>query len=208
MLFYFCVFSKHSIMNILSKTKTMIGKIFTNKRKTEEFKGSVSQEKAEIPIDPLMPVKEYAVSGGDTSFLYESGEVLEIANRLLLHMENAKPYLNPKLKLDDMAEILNTNRSYLSRTVNGYMRLNFSQLCNYFRVREACVVYLRNPGLSKKEWIKRSGFSSLSSFAGNFSKYTGMSPARWQKDVLQRIKNKELLTADDYIKSFRCTLYR
>lgn len=194
-------------MNIIEKTKKMIGKIFTKKSKNAEL-SRLSQDTPDLSIDPSLPVKEYSFKDVEPSFLYESGEVLEIAERLLQHLERAKPFLNPKLKLGDLAEDLNTNRNYLSRTINGYLRINFSQLCNYFRVREACMVFLRNPDIGNKDWMRLSGFSSVSSFAGCFSNYTGLSPAKWQREVLQRIKNKEYLSADDYIKDFKTTLYR
>ena len=162
-------------MNIIAKTKKMIGKIFTKKSKNAEL-SRAPQDTPDLSIDPSLPVKEYS--------------------------------FNPKLKLGDLAEDLNTNRNYLSRTINGYLRINFSQLCNYFRVREACMVFLRNPDIGNKDWMRLSGFSSVSSFAGCFSNYTGLSPAKWQREVLQRIKNKEYLSADDYIKDFKTTLYR
>lgn len=186
----------------------MIGKLFIRKRNNEDYEEQRSPQIADASIDPALPVRDYVLKGSEPSFLYESGEVLEIAERLLQHLEDYKPFLNPKLKLGDLAESLSTNRNYLSRTINGYLRINFSQMCNYFRVREACKVFLRNPDIDNKEWMRLSGFSSVSSFAGSFSNYTGLSPAKWQKEVLQRIKNKEYLSADDYIKDFRCTLYR
>ncbi|MBQ1748024.1 MAG: helix-turn-helix domain-containing protein [Bacteroidales bacterium] len=151
-------------------------------------------------------VAGYKLNNPASSFLYEGNEVVEIADKLLELYEFDKPYLKAGFKLSELVNILGTNRNYLSRTINNYLRINFNQLNNYYRVREACLVFLDNTDITFKDWMERAGFCSSSSFSGCFSYYVGISPVRWRKEVLQRMKRGEKVSADDYIKDFRYRL--
>ena len=191
-LLYFCVFLKHKKMNLLTHTKTLFSKLFLKK--------NVHKQQSH----PL--VAGYKLNNPASSFLYEGNEVVEIADKLLELYEFDKPYLKAGFKLSELVNILGTNRNYLSRTINNYLRINFNQLNNYYRVREACLVFLDNTDITFKDWMEKAGFCSSSSFSGCFSYYVGISPVRWRKEVLQRMKRGEKVSADDYIKDFRYRL--
>ncbi|MBR6465245.1 MAG: helix-turn-helix domain-containing protein [Bacteroidales bacterium] len=144
--------------------------------------------------------KTYQPHTEDTSLLYESNELYYIANQAVHVMEVKKLFLNPQLRIADLSKAVGTNRNYLSKAINDCFMLNFSQLCNYFRVKEACVLYLSQPGISRREWVDRSGFKSFSSFSNAFGNFTKRSPVKWQREVRQRLKNKETISVYDYIK--------
>lgn len=144
--------------------------------------------------------KNYQVREESTSMLYESNELYYIANQAVHVMEVRKPYLNPQLRIADLSKAVGTNRNYLSKAINDCFMLNFNQLCNYFRVKEACQLYLSQPGISRREWVDRSGFKSFSSFSNAFGNFTQRSPVKWQREIRQRLKNKETISVYDYIK--------
>ena len=144
--------------------------------------------------------KNYQVRAESTSMLYESNELYYIANQAVHVMEVRKPYLNPQLRIADLSKAVGTNRTYLSKAINDCFMLNFNQLCNYFRVKEACQLYLSQPGISRREWVDRSGFKSFSSFSNAFGNFTQRSPVKWQREIRQRLKNKETISVYDYIK--------
>ena len=144
--------------------------------------------------------KNYQVKADDNSLLYESNELYYIANQAVHVMEVRKFYLNPQLRIADLSKAVGTNRNYLSKAINDCFMLNFSQFCNYFRVKEACQIYLSQPGISRNEWVDRSGFKSFSSFSGAFGNFTQRSPVKWQREVRQRLKNKETISVYDYLK--------
>ena len=144
--------------------------------------------------------KNYQVRAESTSMLYESNELYYIANQAVHVMEVRKPYLNPQLRIADLSKAVGTNRNYLSKAINDCFMLNFNQLCNYFRVKEACQLYLSQPGISRREWMDRSGFKSFSSFSNAFGNFTQRSPVKWQREIRQRLKNKETISVYDYIK--------
>lgn len=144
--------------------------------------------------------KNYQPHTEDTSLLYESNELYYIANQAVHVMEVKKLYLNPQFRIADLSKAVGTNRNYLSKAINDCFMLNFNQLCNYFRVKEACLIYLSQPGISRREWMDRCGFKSFSSFSNAFGNFTQRSPVKWQREVRHRLKNKETISVYDYIK--------
>ena len=52
------------------------------------------------------------------------------------YLRDCKPYLDPKLRITDMAEELKTNRTYLSGFINREYGMNFSRLINRLRLQE------------------------------------------------------------------------
>lgn len=124
--------------------------------------------------------------------------------RILDYFEQSKPYINPNFKITDIAKTLATNRSYVSRSINGAFSMNFSQLCNYFRVVYACQLYLASLADGVEEdFIKlrqKVGFKSYSSFLCAFNMHTGLSPAKWGRIVKERVENKQKISVFDYMK--------
>lgn len=52
------------------------------------------------------------------------------------YLSSHRPFLNPCLKISDIAEDLNTNRTYLSSFINSEYNINFSRLINKYRHNE------------------------------------------------------------------------
>lgn len=82
------------------------------------------------------------------------------------YLREKKPYLNPRLRITDLAAGLKTNRNYLSAFINGEYGMNFSRLINRYRLAE--LDKLRNSprynGKSNMELVLRAGF-------GNYRNY-------------------------------------
>ncbi|RNC84873.1 MAG: AraC family transcriptional regulator [Winogradskyella sp.] len=98
---------------------------------------------------------------------------------------NKQLYLNPDLKLIDIADILNISRGYLSQLISKESDLNFNDYINSLRVNAA------KDMLSNKDYDNytivaiglESGFKSKSSFFTAFKKFTGTSPSNFKKEV-------------------------
>lgn len=56
--------------------------------------------------------------------------------RLERYIRSKKPYLNPKLRITDMAADLQSNRTYLSNFINAEYGMNFSRWINRMRLKE------------------------------------------------------------------------
>ena len=102
---------------------------------------------------------------------------------LVALMDKSKLYLNPNLKLSDVALEMNISNHELSRAVNENYGQNFMDFLNKYRVREAQNI-LRDP---LKQHLKMlavaldSGFSNKVSFYKNFKKFAGCLPTEYRK---------------------------
>ena len=121
-----------------------------------------------------------------------------VINRLILYFESEKPYLDSDLKLADVSRRIYTNKTYVSRALNHGMSKNFNQFVNYYRVREACGIFILDPMNSIAELCDKSGFKNLSSFSTAFNLHIGYTPAEWCKEVKRKINNGEHVSVQDY----------
>ena len=148
-------------------------------------------------------VKPYEIPSENPQYLNETVDMGYIAAKVLKLMESRRLYMNPKLKEEELIKAVGTNRNYLSVAINNCFMLSFPNLCNYFRVREACAVYLSNPRITTESWMKKSGFSSKSSMSTAFVSFTEYTPSKWKKDVQLRMKRKETVSVSDYVKELK-----
>ena len=77
-----------------------------------------------------------------------------------------RPYLNPKLRITDMAADLHTNRSYLSAFINREYQMNFSRYINLCRLQELDSLRTSHHGstYTNLEMILLAGFSDYRSY--------------------------------------------
>ena len=100
-------------------------------------------------------------------------------------MELQKPYLNPKLRLEDLAEIM----SLSPRRLSGYLRWSdppgFNALINAYRVREARrLLESADTSHLKLEAIgQMAGFSSRQYFYKVFEQNTGLTQGFYRKKM-------------------------
>jgi AraC-like DNA-binding protein len=94
-------------------------------------------------------------------------------------MTEEKLFLNPKLRLDDIAERLHTNKTYVSRMVNQSYEMGFSELINIMRIDFAEQYITKNSKAKQAEIAEACGFISASAFNSIFKKVTGMTPKAW-----------------------------
>lgn len=102
----------------------------------------------------------------------------EVIEELARHMEEKKPYLDPEIRISDLADALNQPKHELSRLINLGFGRNFFDFINGYRVRE--FIRARNEAASRHlntlELAYASGFNSKTAFNRAFLKETGQSP--------------------------------
>ena len=89
-------------------------------------------------------VKEIIKGNLRTSVIDKAEEDKKMNNlyrRVLMYMNEQRPYLNPSFRMEDMAEELYSNKLYLSRTINLLSGRNFRQFINYHRVQYAISLF-------------------------------------------------------------------
>lgn len=88
-------------------------------------------------------------------------------------------FLMPRLSLNDVAERLHSNKTYVSKMVNNTYNLGFPELINTLRVDYAEQYILNHRHARQDEIATACGFLSASSFNNTFKKITGMTPKMW-----------------------------
>ena len=121
-----------------------------------------------------------------TEMLYKS-----LYDRVLEYFTEYKPYLNPNLSINDVVEVVFSNKLYISRAISQYTGRNFCQFVNYYRVAYAVELYRSNSNLKVSDLATRSGFNSVVSFGMAFRLYMGEKPGDWcrrEKYRLEKLK--------------------
>lgn len=116
----------------------------------------------------------------------------ELLDELLRYMEEGKPYLNPKLSISDLASKLRCTEAELSQFLNNYMKVNFANFINIYRINEI-KLWLNKENLSKytlKTLSEQCGFNSKTTFYRVFKDVTGMTPSEYCKSLNLKIAEK------------------
>ncbi len=106
----------------------------------------------------------------------KDSELMEDICRL---MDEEQLFLNPNLKIQDLAKGLNTNTRYISEAVNTYRRCSFNVFVNRYRIAYAQRLMNENPEMKIATHYMEVGFSSERSFFRTFRQMTGMTPNEW-----------------------------
>ncbi len=95
-------------------------------------------------------------------------------------MESEHIYLQPNLKLEDLARRLNTNRAYIYNVINVENGVSFSEFINRRRIEHAAQQIQQNPKALLSDVATMSGFASPSAFYRNFKQFMGCTPSEYQ----------------------------
>lgn len=110
----------------------------------------------------------------------QQGKMADLQQKLTDAVSRNKLYLQPDLKITDVANLLHTNRTYVSRVLKEQIGTTFADFINHQRIDHACQLMEQQPQLPTAEVASQSGFSSQSSFYRNFKLYKGCSPKDYQ----------------------------
>ncbi len=121
-------------------------------------------------------------SGYKNSGLKEN-EALKKYNLLLILMKDKKPFLQPKLTLNMLAELLETSPNHLSQIINQYEQQNFNDFVNKYRIDEFIDKASNNKNYSFLANALDSGFNSKSTFNNVFKKMKGITPSQFMSKL-------------------------
>ena len=80
-------------------------------------------------------------------------------------------FLQPDLKITDLARMLGTNRTYLSGYINQNLNLSFSDFINMKRIEYADEFISSHPDASRIQIASNCGYFSVQSFLNNYNKF-------------------------------------
>lgn len=130
---------------------------------------------------------EVTAAGAKTDAVYR-----DIYERVLLHFEMQKPFLDNNLTINDVVSVVYSNKVYISKAISHYTGRNFRQFVNYYRVMYSMELFRRQPDMRVAELAGLSGFNSLVSYASAFRLFMNETPSEWcRKERTKIIKMKK-----------------
>ncbi len=103
----------------------------------------------------------------------------ELMSRIIQLMETQQLYLNPELKVTDVADALGVHRNVVSAYINAQQGCTFNQFVNNYRLQHTKEL-LRQPFDIKMATVAmESGFANERTFFRVFKAETGMTPKEW-----------------------------
>ena len=115
----------------------------------------------------------------------KEAEAERLSKELKSLMESEKPYLEPRLTLNELSQKLDILPNHLSQLINEKEEMNFYQFINHYRVEEfkERVGKPEAKNLSLLGLAMDCGFNSKSSFNSVFKSNTGMTPSQYVKSL-------------------------
>ncbi len=122
------------------------------------------------------------------SIKYKNGELpytiqQRYITKLKDYMNTQKPYLNPELSLNSLADEISISPKHLSQIINDSLQQNFYHFINSYRIEE-CKKLLSDEVNNKDTILSiafKAGFNSKNTFNTAFKINTGMTPTEFQK---------------------------
>lgn len=132
-------------------------------------------------------IKEKAEKEAEYRSLIRAELADELYDRILTIIVAQKKYRDPDYSAKQLAKDLDTNPRYLSAVINSRFGMNYSNLVNEFRVRDAAHMLVDKRFLDKtmEEIGLMSGFANRQSFYAAFFKEKGEAPHQYKKRHLQ-----------------------
>lgn len=115
-------------------------------------------------------IAEARQSQANEDYLRERFEDLIVSEQL---------FLRQGLKISDIASMLETNRTYVSRLVNNTYNMSFSDYINTLRIDYAEQYLLHHRDARLLDLAVACGFPNASAFNNVFKKITGFTPKTW-----------------------------
>lgn len=103
-----------------------------------------------------------------------------LADQLAMIMHQQQLFLHPKIKLAEIAEVIDSTPHELSRMINERMGISFNQYINKLRIEAACNLLLEADHLTIEGIGQEVGFTSRSAFYQSFKAFKQETPARYK----------------------------
>ena len=110
----------------------------------------------------------------------------QLLDKLLQFMETQRPYLEPTITVERLAQRMQVSPKLLSSTINSQLHKNFFEMIGSYRLEEV-KKQLADPqyrDLSISEIMKNCGFNSKSVFNQAFKKNVGVTPSHYRQQYL------------------------
>ncbi len=133
--------------------------------------------KHETVMECLNSSKPEVMGGGD-----DEAQLSKLGARIERLFSQERIFLNPGLKISDVAAAVGSNRTYVSNYFNREASSTFYDYVNALRIEHACRL-LADSDDSVKVIADKSGYNSPQAFIRVFTKIKGISPTDYRQNV-------------------------
>ena len=112
----------------------------------------------------------------------------DLLNRLSDFMQNEHFYLNPKIKLAQIATSINSTPHEVSQVINNRLGMSFNHYINEFRVKAACRMLKESDHLTIEGIGQEVGFNSRTAFYSAFKVMMNQTPAQYKSQIKKSVK--------------------
>lgn len=102
-----------------------------------------------------------------------------LRNRFEYLIVTEQLFLRQGIKISEIASMLDTNRTYISRLVNNTYNMSFSDYINTLRIEYAKQYLMLHTDTKQSDIAAICGFPNASAFNNVFKKKTGVTPRIW-----------------------------
>lgn len=117
----------------------------------------------------------------------------EILQKILFQLNEKKFHLQSKATIQDLAQAVGTNRTYISVTINQHFNLNFCCFINNYRTTELEKIIEKHPDYSFQQLADACGFGSTDSLKRAVKVKYGLTLTEWKKQrpvsAVKNVKN-------------------
>lgn len=171
LLLLFFLWKGYSLYRERGYAYSVLMKKYEDEKAQREFAGRSSQNDSAVPRPGItMAVRD------------------PLIENLIQYYQTEKPYLDPKLRVDDVAAKMNTSQKAIAAALKEYNNSNFNTFTNEFRVDEAKRIMenLSDTFYKVESVAYDSGFGSKSSFYVAFEQFTGVKPSYYRSFMFDR----------------------
>jgi len=113
-----------------------------------------------------------------------------LMGKLTEYIVNQKAFLNAKLKVDEVAEAIQSSQKEIAAVLKKQKNQNFNNFINQFRVEEVIRLFndLANDHYKLEVLAGMAGFGSKQSFYSAFELIVGVKPAFYRQKIVEKLK--------------------
>lgn len=104
-------------------------------------------------------------------------------------LKSNQSFLDADYRIEDLAREMFSNRVYVSKLINAFTGMSFSQLMNRYRVEYSKELFKADVSLKVKDLADMSGFHTQVTYIAAFKVVYGTTPGGWCKEYLDSIKD-------------------
>jgi len=180
LIFLFVIFIQNKKMKLANKNLTIRNlEIVKSEKQLIEAKDELETIIENLESDKKQQIKkQYKLS-------IEENQEQELLAKILNSFEKDNVFLDENFSIDELAKKIDTNKTYISYTINKNFKMNFSSFVNQYRVKKARILLssAKYKNYTIESIGQESGFKSITVFNKAFKKFTGLTPSDFLKNL-------------------------